>query len=125
FSPELKPTTVQGGGQLNVQNSSGTLAELAGLSAQFNTDTTPTEIKQVALQFKKGNASLGEVRAHGPFDMNKMEGVINVLVVGIDRQVLNLAGAASGMDFGSTVINSTNQIQLAGKTVAALGQVGV
>src|SRR5688572_8775647 len=30
FSPELKPMSVQGGGQLNVQNSSGALAELAG-----------------------------------------------------------------------------------------------
>ena len=127
FSPELKPTTVQGGGQFNVQNSSGALAELAGLSAQFNTETTPTEIKQVALQFKKGNASLGEVRAHGPFDINKVEGLVNVLVVGIDRQVLNLAGAASGMDFGSTVINSTNQIQFAnaGNAITAQGQVAV
>ncbi len=127
FSPELKPATVQGGGQLNVQNSSGALAELAGLSAQFNTDITPTEIRQVALQFKKGNASLGEVRAQGPLDINKMEGLINVLVVGIDRQVLNLAGAASGMDFGSTVINSTNQVQFAnaGNAITAQGQVAV
>jgi hypothetical protein len=127
FSPELKPATVQGGGQFNVQNSSGALAELAGLSAQITTDTTPTEIKQVALQFKKGNTALGEVRANGPFDMNKMEGQVDVLVLAIDRQVLNLAGAASGMDFGSTVINSTNRIQFAnaGKAITAQGQVAV
>jgi hypothetical protein len=127
FSPELKPATVQGGGQLNVQNSSGALAELAGLTAQFTTDTTPTEIKQVALQFKKGNTALGEVRAHGPFDINKMEGLVNVLVLSIDRQVLNLAGAASGMDFGSTVINSTNQVQFAnaGNAITAQGQLAV
>jgi hypothetical protein len=127
FSPELKPAAVQGAGQFNVQNSSGALAELAGFSAQFNTDTTPTEIKQVALQFKKGNTALGEVRVHGPFDINKMEGLINVVVGGIDRQVLNLAGASSGMDFGSTVINSTNQIQFAnaGNAITAQGQVAV
>jgi hypothetical protein len=125
FSKDLKPTTVQGSSQFNVQNSSGSLAELAGLSAQVNTDVTPTEVKQVALQFKKGNTALGEVRAQGPLDLNKQEGQVNVQVLNIDRQVLNLAGAASGMDFGSTVINSTNQIQLAGKTVAALGQVDV
>jgi hypothetical protein len=127
FSPDLKPATVQGGGQFNVQNSSGALAELSGLVAQFTTDTTPTEIKQVALQFKKGNAALGEVRASGPFDMNKMEGQVNVLVLAIDRQVLNLAGAVSGMDFGSTVINSTNQIQFAnaGKAITAQGQLAI
>lgn len=127
FSKDLKPTTVQGSSQFNVQNSSGGLAELAGLSAQLNTDVTPTEVKQVALQFKKGNTALGEVRAQGPLDLNKMEGQVNLLVLNIDRQVLNLAGAASGMDFGSTMINSTNQIQFAnqGKTIGALGQVGI
>src|SRR6185503_2252824 len=124
FSKDLKPTTVQGSSQFNVQSSSGSLAELTGLSAQLNTDVTPTEVKQVALQFKKGNTALGEVRAQGPLDLNKMEGKIDVLVLNIDRQVLNLAGAASGMDFGSTVINSTNQIQLAngGNSITALGQ---
>src|SRR5688572_3322038 len=40
FSPDLKPATVQGGGQFNVQNGSGSLAELAGTVAQFTTDTT-------------------------------------------------------------------------------------
>jgi hypothetical protein len=127
FSKDLKPTTIQGSSQFNVQNSSGTLAELTGLTAQLNTDVTPTEVKQVALQFKKGNTALGEVRAQGPLDLNKMEGQVNVLVLNIDKQVLNLAGAASGMGFGSTVINSTNQIQFAnqGKTIGALGQLGI
>jgi hypothetical protein len=127
FSKDLKPTTIQGSSQFNVQNSSGTLAELTGLSAQLNTDVTPTEVRQVALQFKKGNTALGEVRAQGPLDLNKMEGQVNVLVLNIDKQVLNLAGAASGMDFGPTVINSTNQIQFAnqGQTIGALGQLGI
>lgn len=127
FSPELKPTTVQGGGQFNVENSTGSLGELSGLSAQLITEVTPTEIKEVALQFKKGNRALGEVRAQGPLDINKMEGQVNVLVLSIDKQVLNLAGAASGMDFGSTMINSTNQIQLAnaGQAITAQGQVGI
>jgi hypothetical protein len=127
FSKDLKPTTIQGSSQFNVQNSSGNLGELAGLSAQFATDVTPTEIKQIALQFKKGNNALGEVRASGPLNLEKMEGQVNVLVLSIDKQVLNLAGAASGMDFGSTVINSTNQIQLAngGKSITAIGQFGI
>jgi hypothetical protein len=127
FSKDLKPTAIQGSSQFNVQNTSGNLAELAGLSAQLSTDVTPTEIKQVALQFKKGNAALGEVRANGPLNLDKMEGQVNVLVLNIDKQVLNLAGAASGMDFGPTVINSTNQIQLAngGNSITALGQFGI
>jgi hypothetical protein len=127
FSKDLKPSTIQGNSQFNVQSSSGNLADLAGLSAQFTTDVTPTEIKQVALQFKKGNNTLGEVRASGPLNLERMEGKVDVLVLSIDKQVLNLAGAAAGMDFGSTVINSTNQIQLAngGKSITAIGQFGI
>jgi hypothetical protein len=127
FSKDLKPTAIQGSSQFNVQNTSGSFGDLAGLSAQLATDVTPTEIKQVALQFKKGNTALGEVRANGPLNLDKMEGQVNVLVLNIDKQVLNLAGAASGMDFGSTVINSTNQIQVAngGNSITALGQFGI
>ncbi|MCI0747489.1 MAG: hypothetical protein L0Y58_18955 [Verrucomicrobia subdivision 3 bacterium] len=127
FSADLKPNAIQGSSQLNVERTSGNLADLSGLAATVSTDVTPTEIKQVALQFKKGAANLGEIRASGPLDLNKMEGQVNVLVLSIDKQVLNLAGAASGVDFGSTVINSTNQIQLAsgGNMITALGQLGV
>ena len=48
FSKDLKPTTIQGSSQFNVQNGSGNLAELGGLAAQFTTDVSPTEVKQVA-----------------------------------------------------------------------------
>jgi hypothetical protein len=59
--------------------------------------------------------------------MNKMEGKLAVQVLSIDKQVLNLAGAASGIDFGSTTLNSTNEITFAksGTEVTAVGQVGI
>src|SRR4030095_12849155 len=45
----------------------------------------------------------------------------------IDKQVLNLAGAASGIDFGPTTLNSTNEIQVskAGKAVTVSGQLAL
>ena len=47
-------------------------------------------------------------------------------VKAIDPQVLNLVGAAMGMDFNSTVINSSTEIELAkgGQVVTASGQFG-
>ena len=53
-----------------------------------------------------------------------MEGQLQVKLQGIDRRLLNLAGAARGIDFGSTAISSTNEITLtkSGKTIAATGR---
>jgi uncharacterized protein involved in outer membrane biogenesis len=124
---DLKPTSVQGNTHLEVTRAAGGLAELGSLASDLDCDVTPTEIKQVALHFAKGVTRLGEVRVNGPFDMNKMEGKLAFQVLSIDKQVLNLAGAAAGIDFGSTTLNSTNEITFAksGTEITAVGQVGI
>jgi uncharacterized protein involved in outer membrane biogenesis len=124
---DLKPSSVQGNTHLEVTRATGGLSDLASLASDFDCDVTPTEIKQVALHFAKGVTRLGEVRVNGPFDMNKMEGKLAVQVLSIDKQVLNLAGAAAGIDFGSTTLNSTNEIVLAksGTEMTVVGQVAI
>ena len=59
--------------------------------------------------------------------MGKSEGRLAVAILSIDKQLLNLAGAKSGMDFGTTLLNSTNEIQLAkaGSLITAAGQLSV
>lgn len=37
---------------------------------------------------------------------------LQVKLLGIDQRLLNLAGAASGIDFGPTITSSTNEIAL-------------
>jgi AsmA family len=127
LSGDLKPSAVSGETKLTVEKAGGAFNEVAGLSANLQSEVTPTEIKQVALRFQKAGANLGEVRVSGPFDMAKTEGRLNVQILSIDRQVLNLVGGASGIDFGTTTINSTNQIELAqaGNIITALGQLNV
>src|SRR6266436_524822 len=124
---DLKPSSVQGNTRLEVTRAVGGLSELGSLASDLDCDVTPTEIKQVALHFARGVTRLGEVRVNGPFDMNKMEGKLAVQVLSIDKQVLNLAGAASGIDFGSTTLNSTNEIIFAksGTEITTVGQVAI
>ncbi len=127
LGPDIKPTSVQGNTHLEVTRADGGLSELRSLTTDLDCDVTPTEIKQVAVHFAKGVTRLGEVRVNGPFDMNKMEGKIAIQALGIDKQLLNLASAASGIDFGTTTLNSTNEIQLAnaGTAITAVGQVTI
>jgi hypothetical protein len=45
-------------------------------------------------------------------DLAKKEGRLKVDLLALDRQVLNLAGAAHGWDFGTTVVNATNTVDV-------------
>jgi hypothetical protein len=124
LSTDLKPSSIQGNTRLDVTRAEGSLAQAASLSANLDCDVTPSDIKQVALRFQRANTPLGELRASGPFNMEKTEGRIAVQLLNIDKNLLNLAGASSGIDFGPTTISSTNTIQLsnAGNSIAAAGQ---
>jgi hypothetical protein len=81
----------------------------------------------MALRLTKADAVLAEIRASGPFDAAKSEGKIRLEVLAIDKQALNLLGAASGVDFGTTTISSTNDIELSrgGSLISAVGRLDV
>ena len=124
LTADLKPEGVNGNFKIDVTKAGGSMAEANGLTVQLDCNATMKEIKLAALRLLKNNAKLGEIRASGPLDLNTLEGRLNVEVLSIDRQALNLAGAPMGMDFNSTVINTTNQIELAknAKVITVAGQ---
>ena len=124
LSSDLKPSSIQGKARLDIAQAVGGMADLAALGADLDCDVTPTDIKQVALRFQKSTTQLGQVLVSGPFDLAKGEGRVSVQILSIDKQVLNLAGAKSGIDFGTTTLNSSNEIQLAksGAAITASGR---
>ena len=127
LAADLKPASIKGSTRLDVTKAEGALADVAAFGSELNVEVTPTDIKEVALRFQKGNAHLGELRVSGPFDMEKLEGRLSIVLAGIDKQLLNLAGAKNGMDFGGTTISSTNEVELAkgGSVITASGQLDV
>jgi hypothetical protein len=124
LSPELKPASIQGNTRLEIARAEGAMAQLSTLAATLDCNATPTEITEIALRFQRGDTTLGQLRASGPFDLEKTEGRLTIELLNIDKNLLNLAGAASGLDFGPTTINSTNEIQLtkAAAAITAAGQ---
>ncbi len=127
LTQDLKPGAVNGSAAVNVNQATGDFADLTALAAKFDCDVTPTDIKQCALAFTKAGAGLGEVRFSGPFDLAKTEGKLKVEVSSLDRQVLNLVGAAAGIDFGTTTVNTSNDIELTqgGAVITAAGTLNV
>jgi len=124
LDPDLVPQFVRGNVTHQILKGDGCFSTLAGERTELNCDITPTEVKTFAVNFFQADKALGGLRVTGPFDINKREGRLNVEVQSIDRQVLNLAGAARGWDFGNSTLNATNLIDISqkGTIIAATGR---
>ncbi len=124
LSADLKPAPLTGQTRLDISRADGVFGDYGRFSAVLDYSVTPTEIKQLALSFQRAGVSLGQLAVSGPLDMEKMEGRLKVELRGIDRRLLNLAAATGGMDFGSTTISSSNDIELtrAGSVIRATGR---
>jgi uncharacterized protein involved in outer membrane biogenesis len=124
LTPDLKPGSIQGSSRLEVVRATGALAQAAAFAAQFDCEVTPTEIKQAALRVLKGSTRLAEFLVSGTLDLAKAEGHLTAKLINVDKNLLNLAGANAGIDFGTTTISSTNDLVLAksGTAIALSGQ---
>ena len=125
LGPDLIPTQISGSDRTDVRQASGVLADLADAGVDMVADMTPAEIKGIAITFRKGGATLAELRLSGPFNSLKREGKLNLAATGVDRKLLNLVGAATGLDFGSTAITFTNVIEFTqgGSVIHAAGRI--
>jgi uncharacterized protein involved in outer membrane biogenesis len=109
---DLMPQIVKGSVTHEVVKAEGKFAELAGHKTVMTPDLAPGEIRQLSLRFFKTDKLLGEMKTYGPFDAAKKEGKLTIEISSIDKQVLNLAGALWGIDFGGSTLSSTNVIEL-------------
>ena len=124
LTADLKPALVKGGTAFTVNQATGALTDLNTFAATFNCELTPTEVKELSLRFTKADVMLAHIGVNGPFDAAKSEGKLKLIISGINREVLNLAGAAKGMDFGTTTFDCNNEIELSngGKMISLAGR---
>ena len=127
LAPDLKPASVNGSTTFAVGSATGPLADLGAVAAKLDCQLTATNLKVLSFQLTKAGAVLGGIQASGPFSTATSEGRLKVDILGINQQALNLAGAASGMDFGPATIDCTNEIELTqgGSVISVAGGLGV
>ncbi|HEX4263510.1 MAG TPA: AsmA family protein [Verrucomicrobiae bacterium] len=124
LTADLKAGSILGDAHLDISQAAGSFSDFAKLDGRLHCDYSVAEIKAITMSFEKMGVPLGELRASGPFDVQKSEGRLRVELLSVDKQVLNLFGAKNGIDFGSTTMTSTNEVELskAGKAISAIGQ---
>jgi uncharacterized protein involved in outer membrane biogenesis len=121
ISSDLAPQSIKGSTKIQVTKAEGSFKDAAGHIASLDADATPSNVNQLGFRFEKGGQQLGQLRVHGPFDLAKKEGTLVVELLSVDRNILNIAGAASGMDFANSAINSTNRVDVTrGATAVAV-----
>ncbi len=123
----LMPGTAKGGIGLKLSEATGAFAAVSGIGLMLDTELTAQDLKVLALRFTKGNEELGRVSLNGAMDLDKNEARLSYDVRGIDRRVLALVGAASGLDLGDTGLTATGRVDVlkSGNEVASNGRIAV
>jgi len=124
LGPDLIPQIVRGKVTHEIVRGDGAFSSFAGERSELDCDLTPADVKNFSINFFKADKPLGALRITGPLDLQKLEGHLTLQVNSIDRQVLNLVGAARGWDFGNSTLNATNLIDITqkGTVIAANGK---
>ncbi len=125
LDPQLRPQTAKGNGRMDLSRTEGLFGEFLGLAAILQVDLSPTELRQFNLRFERGGQPLGRLAINGPFDVVKATARLKVDIQQIDRQVLNLLGAAHAVDFGKSLVNASGIIDLSRdwRVVVATGKI--
>ncbi len=127
FDKNLLPANARGEAKLAVTTAQGFLADLADVRASLALDVRTNEVRQVLFQVLRRDQPLGQVSVSGPIDLTRPEARLRVELKAIDRNVLNLAGAAFGLDFGETSVSGSHLIDVSrrGQLITAKGSLNV
>ena len=119
----LFPTRLKSKGHFQVALATGQFAFATGLNTELDTEATAKALQRFALHFTHAGTALGKLEASGALQPGAGAANLTVTLHGVNQRVLNFLGRPVGLDFHSTVLDSTNHVRVAGfgKTLEVRG----
>lgn len=123
----LLPTAAKGGVRIDLAEATGTMQTYSGLGLALDVDFANQDLKDLAIRFSQRGQELARIGLRGQVDLVKNEFRLTYEVKGLDRKILALAGAASGVDLGETRIGASGRVDLlkGGDQIASSGKLQV
>ena len=123
----LLPTAAKGGVRIDLAEATGTMQTYSGLGLALDVDFANQDLKDLAIRFSQRGQELARIGLRGQVDLVKNELRLTYEVKGLDRKILALAGAASGVDLGETRIGASGRVDLlkGGDQIASSGKLQV
>ncbi len=109
---QLLPTASKGGIRLDLTDMTGGLQSFAGLGLSVDVDFAKDDLKDLALRFSQRGQELARIGLKGALELQKQEARLTYEIRGLDRRILALAGAASGLDLGETKVGATGRFDV-------------
>lgn len=124
---DLMPTAAKGGLKLDLAQATDAFKTFEALGVAIDTDFAKDDLRNFAIRFSQRGQELGRVSLRGPLDLTKKELRLAYEVAGLDRRVLALAGAASGLDLGDVKVSASGRFDVlkGGDMVASSGKLAV
>ena len=106
FDEALVPGGVVGSLKASIAKATGDFVKLADSGLGLTIDLTPTELKTLALSLQRGTLERRILKASGPLSLKTLDSKLALEIGPLDRELLNLAGGASGLDFRKTMVKA-------------------
>lgn len=116
-------TRLKSEGHFQVALATGQFAFATGLNTELDAEVTAETLQRFALHFTHAGTALGKIEASGALQPGTGAANLTVALHGVNQRVLNFLGRPVGLDFHSTVLDSTNHVRVAGfgKTLEVRG----
>jgi len=123
----LLPTSAKGGVRIDIADATAALQTYSGLGLALDVDFANQDLKDLAIRFSQKGQELARIGIRGQVDLAKSEVRLTYEVQGLDRKILALAGAASGIDLGETRVGASGRLDLlkGGEQIASSGKLDV
>lgn len=106
------PTQAKGGVKLDITQATGAFQNVGGLGVSLDVDLVKDDLRDLAIRLSQRGEELGRIGLKGQVDLAKSDMRLSYEIKGLNRRILSVVGAASGVDLGDTRIGAAGRLSV-------------